>query len=130
MLKSLMSIFIGGGLGASSRWALSKLIFYWSFAERHPWVPIMTINVLGSLILGFCYVLLVKHFAVNILWRNAILIGFLGGFTTFSSFSLNVMVSLEFGNIIGAIANIVLSVMFSLLACAAGISLAKAVVSL
>ena len=130
MFKSTLGIFIGGGLGACSRWALSKLLFAISLTQKYAWAPIMIINVIGSLIIGVCYVLLAKHSGASAFWRNAIMIGFLGGFTTFSSFSLNVMVSLEFGNIIGAIANIVLSVVFSLLACAAGISLAKALMSL
>ena len=130
MIKSIAAVFLGGGLGACSRLLLSRAFFQWSLTEKHAWLPIMLINVIGSFIIGVCYILLTKHFAVSLFWRNFILVGILGGFTTFSSFSLNVMVALEFGNMTGAIANVVLSVVLSLLACASGISLAKVLVSM
>jgi len=51
----------------------------------------LTINVLGSFLMGLLAIVLVEHLDLDAVWRTTILVGFLGGFTTFSSFSLETL---------------------------------------
>ena len=70
----------------------------------------LVVNVSGSLLMGFLYVLLVDKFNASAEWRAVLLIGLLGGFTTFSSFSMETFHLLEAGEIVKAFMNIALSV--------------------
>ncbi len=129
MSREFILVFLGGGAGSAMRFLLTRLLFVFRFMQLHAWVPIMLINVLGSFIMGALYILLVKHLAVNMYWRGLILVGLLGGFTTFSSFSINTLVSIENGNYIGACFGVFYSVAGSLFFCFLGISLARAVLN-
>lgn len=60
--------------------------------------------------MGFLYVLLIDRFNMSIEWRAALLIGLLGGFTTFSSFSMETLNLIEMGETLKALLNILLSV--------------------
>ncbi len=129
-MREYMMIFIGGGLGAILRYFSSRCLFISRLAQHHAWLPIMVINVLGSFLMGVLYVILVKHFAVSAYWRGLLMVGLLGGFTTFSSFSLDTLVTIENGQYIGAICNIIFSVGGSICLCALGIMLAKPILNL
>ncbi len=74
---------LGGGLGAIARYVVS-LIFQSSETHRFPWST-LTVNLLGCFVIGLCWQYLSKNVQLNAFW----LIGFLGGFTTFSSFGLD-----------------------------------------
>ena len=63
---------------------------------------------------------------VGPLWRAAILIGFLGGFTTFSSFSIDTITMMQQGDMMSALSNIVLTVFFCLVATAGGLLITRA----
>ena len=76
---------------------------------------------LDVFLIGVLFSVLVKDHGSSVLLRCFLMIGLLGGFTTFSSFSLNVMNSLAYGNLSGALMNVLLSVGCSLLGCYAGI---------
>lgn len=77
---------LGGGLGAIARYAVS-LIFNSNTAElKFPWST-LTVNLIGCFIIGLSWQYLSKNIQLNAFW----LIGFLGGFTTFSSFGLDGM---------------------------------------
>ena len=129
-MREYMMIFIGGGLGATLRYFSSRCLFISKFAQHHTWLPIMLINVLGSFLIGVLYVVLVKHFAVSVYWRGLLMVGLLGGFTTFSSFSLDTLLAIENGHFIGAVFNIIFSVGGSICLCALGIILTKQVLNL
>ncbi len=73
-------IFLGGGLGALSRWLVSTLC-----NTDFPWGTLL-VNVVGSFFMGL--IVGFFHNQVPQPWSSAITTGFLGGFTTFSSFSL------------------------------------------
>lgn len=60
--------------------------------------------------MGFLYVLLIDRLNVSMEWRAALLIGLLGGFTTFSSFSIETLNLFEMGESVKALMNIILSV--------------------
>ncbi|KQC33924.1 CrcB protein [Nonlabens sp. YIK11] len=82
MLKSLLFVFIGGGLGSCLRFAFS----IWLNSDSIKWIPTLTVNVLGCLILGSVLALNDK----SQLSESAFLllaVGFCGGLTTFSTFS-------------------------------------------
>ncbi|MBC2602004.1 fluoride efflux transporter CrcB [Puniceicoccus vermicola] len=103
MTAHLIAVFVGGGLGASSRFLMSIWITD-LFAGRHA-LPVGTMfcNVTGSFIIGVGAAFAVgSSFEHHPLFRHLILIGFLGGYTTFSSFSLETITLLQNGKSIAA----------------------------
>ena len=91
MINCLL-IFLGGGLGAVSRYSLTLLMQ--SPASRMPY-GILTCNLLGSLLIGVIYGLTKTH---QPSWLSPLAVtGFLGGFTTFSTFALDTQKHLEAG---------------------------------
>ena len=77
----------------------------------------MTVNVVGSLLMGFCYVFMIERMDVSVEWRAALMIGLLGAFTTFSTFSIETLNLLESGEQMKAALNILLSVTLCILGC-------------
>ena len=75
----------------------------------------LTVNITGSLVMGLLYVLFIERMDVGAEWRAAILIGLLGAFTTFSSFSLETLNLLEAGDHLKAGVNILLNVSLCIL---------------
>src|SRR3569832_2984781 len=86
------------------------------FTSRNFPYGTLLINVSGSLIMGLLYVLLGERLALSPEWRAAILIGMLGGYTTFSSFSIETLLLFEQGEQFKAMMNVLLSVSLCLLA--------------
>jgi CrcB protein len=76
----------------------------------------LAVNMLGSLLMGLLFILFVERGLVSAEWRSAIIIGFLGAFTTFSTFSIETLVLLESGELSKAFLNIALSVSLCLFA--------------
>jgi len=91
-MNHFLLIFLGGGLGAVSRYSLT--LFMQSPASRMPW-GILTCNLLGSLLIGVVYGMTKTHQPA---WLSPLAVtGFLGGFTTFSTFALDTHKHLEAG---------------------------------
>ena len=119
-------IAIGGALGASFRFFLT-IVFQnqrYLYSIGLPSLPISTllINILGSLTIGVFYFFFTKGILANDSIRFFAVIGFLGAFTTFSTFSLETFVLLEEGNISTAILYIFLSVSVCILSTFVGIN--------
>jgi len=115
-------IFIGGGLGALSRFTLTKLITDW-FNIRFP-IGILTCNLLGCLLIGYLvgYTAALKNTPE---WFGPFLIvGFLGGFTTFSTFANDSYNLVTQGQAMLGFINILLSVVPALFAIWLGLRLA------
>lgn len=116
MFMNIILIFIGGGLGAVSRFTLSESIY--SILGRSFPFGILTCNILGSLLIGFLSALFMHKLHGLELTNNLKILsitGFLGGFTTFSSFSLDVLQLLQNGAILRAISYILVSIIISII---------------
>jgi CrcB protein len=110
-------IALGGALGAVAR----ALVSLWIPAE-YPWATLV-VNVVGSLLIGFIFGLEAFHH-VNPHLRILLTTGFCGALTTFSTFSYQTMALFNEGHVAGAIANIALNLILTLLAVLAGLKLA------
>ncbi len=120
-------IMLGGALGACGRHAVSILTQAW-VGDAFPWGTLF-VNTSGSLAIGFLFFLTESGgpFDVGDPIRAFLLTGVLGGFTTFSAFSLQTLQLLESGQIGRGLFNAGCSIAFCLAACALGIALARAI---
>lgn len=109
-----IAIAAGGAIGALLRFWMSNGIY--SLVGRTFPYGTLAVNVLGSLLMGFLYVLMIDKLALGPQWRAALLIGLLGAFTTFSTFSIETLNLVEEGEAIKALINVVLSIVLCLVA--------------
>lgn len=116
-------IFMGAGLGGLSRYALGNWIQS-AAGTAFPWNT-LAINVSGSLMLTLIYGLLDSSAAGSPEWRAFLGIGFLGGYTTFSTFSYETVRQLQDGDWERAAVYILASVGLSLAAAVLGFRLAS-----
>lgn len=123
MQKSLL-ILLGGGIGSLCRYWMSMTIFY-LLGRAFPYGT-LAVNVLGSFLMGLLAIILVERFQAHTEYlRLFLLMGILGGFTTFSAFSIETFYFLEAGEMGKAIAYILASVFFCLIAVSAGALVGK-----
>ena len=122
-MKALVLIAIGGAFGAVFRYGAS-LGVYSLLGRGFPYGTLF-VNVTGSLLMGLLSVLFLERYNIAPEWRAAILVGLLGSFTTFSTFSMETLALLEQGDISRASLNIVLSVVVCLLAVWAGVIIGR-----
>ena len=113
-MKVLIFIAMGGAVGAVLRYAASLGVY--SFMGRGFPYGTLFVNVTGSLLMGLLGVMMLERFNIGPEWRAAVLVGVLGSFTTFSTFSIETLNLLEQGDVMRAVTNIVLSVLVCLVA--------------
>lgn len=111
-------VFVGGGLGAVLRHGVNRLAFL-TWGAAFP-VGTMIVNVVGSLIMGLLIGIFAAYPAISQPARLFLTTGLLGGFTTFSAFSLDALTLYERGQIGLALAYVAASVVLSLAAIATG----------
>ncbi len=112
MIAQLLAIAVGGAMGALLRFGVVTGVAV--FAGRTFPYGTMAANVLGCLTMGVLYVLFFERMAVSPELRAALLVGLLGAFTTFSSFSIETLVLVENGENARALLNVALSVFLCL----------------
>ena len=122
-MPRLLLIGLAGLLGTLARYALSGFIAR-RFGETFP-TGTLIVNIVGCFLAGFLFYLMQERFLVNDIVRTAIMIGFLGGFTTFSSFGLQTFTLLRDGEMGLATMNVLVSNVAGLLTVWAGYSLAR-----
>ncbi|MGV6825958.1 MAG: fluoride efflux transporter CrcB [bacterium] len=113
----------GGALGALLRYWVSSLTFA-VMGREFPWGTLL-VNLVGSLAIGFLYVLLLERLAISAELRAFLLIGLLGAFTTFSTFSLETLVLMQQAEYLKAILNVLISVVGCVLLTAVGMMLGR-----
>lgn len=96
-MKILLSVALGGAVGAVARYLLGSYFGTW-LGHGIPW-PTLTVNIVGSFALGVFVVLSALVWSPSAPLRAFIAVGALGGFTTFSAFSLEVVLLAERGRL-------------------------------
>lgn len=124
MLTNAMLVFLGGGLGAVSRYMVT------TFMGNH--IPgdfpfgTFTANILGSFLMGFImFYFTNKSLPVPEHFRLLLLVGFMGGFTTFSSFSMETFSMFQAQQILSPLLNVVGNVCLGLIAVLMGMYMAN-----
>ena len=118
-----LAIAAGGSLGAMSRYWVSMTTYQW-LGQHFPYGTLL-VNLLGSLAMGFLSVLLVHRFEVSDEVRFGLLAGFLGSFTTFSTFAMDTLQLAASDALYKAALYVLLSVALCILGAWAGLVAAK-----
>ena len=119
----LIAVAAGGACGALMRFWVSTGV-YALLGRAFPWGT-LAVNVLGSLLMGFLSVYLIERANLSPEWRAAILVGFLGAFTTFSTFSLETFNLIDDGALLRATINMAGSVLLCVFAAWMGVILGR-----
>ncbi|TDK38669.1 fluoride efflux transporter CrcB [Rhizobium deserti] len=123
-MNNLALVAFGGAAGSVCRY----LVGLWTlrqFGANFPWGT-LAVNVVGSFAIGVLAELITRRFDASPEMRLLLITGFLGGFTTFSAFSLDVIALFERGSVTAAGGYVVASVAISLCAVFAGLALGRA----
>lgn len=123
VMQKVLVIALGGSLGALSRYGLGV----WISSKWNQGFPLHTflINITGAFLLGFLNILFIERLTVSPLWRLGIGVGFLGAYTTFSTFGFEVISLLEGGSIFMAGLYTLLSIVIGFTGVALGVGLAR-----
>ncbi|MDH5181248.1 MAG: fluoride efflux transporter CrcB [Gammaproteobacteria bacterium] len=122
-MMQIVYIAIGGALGAVMRFLVSTGV-HKVLGRDFPYGT-LSVNVIGSLVMGFLFVTLIERSSLGPEWRALILVGFLGAFTTFSTFSIETLNLLQDGAITKAFVNIIISVVCCILATWLGVIMGR-----
>jgi CrcB protein len=123
MIGMVLAVAGGGALGCLLRFGSSNWIS--SHWPQHFYLATLAVNIAGCLLIGYLYGLFLQRPEWPLELRAGLIVGFLGGLTTFSSFSLDTLRLLESGQLTTAFGYAAASVMVCLLATWAGLALNK-----
>jgi CrcB protein len=117
-------IFLGAGCGGVLRYGVSNGVYWW-WGRDFP-LGTLVVNITGSFLMGLLFILLLERFSQDAgHLRSLLLIGLLGGYTTFSSFSIETVSLFENGALSAGVINVLLSVVLCLLGTWCGIILGR-----
>lgn len=114
--RRALVIAVGGAAGAATRWAVVTSV---SVSGEMPW-PVLAINVMGSVLLGVVLAAEWSHPRGHLLLHDGAAIGFCGGLTTFSTFSLEIVNLVRDGHVAIAVTYGVMSISLSIAGVVAG----------
>ena len=127
-MKLFLLASLGGAIGAGARY----LVNYASaqcMASGFPWATFI-VNVVGSFLMGMVVAAFVPYLGGSVAWRTFLATGILGGFTTFSAFSLDAMLLLEKQQLTLLALYVLGSVVVSVLALAVGVGVVRIALNL
>ena len=122
MIRYLLVV-IGGGAGALARYVGASAIMT-RFGGKFP-LGTLVINVTGSFLIGFLMTILTERFKLDPNWRLLLVVGFLGGYTTFSSFEWETYTAVREGALWTGMFNVVSSIVVGYVAVWLGAMLAR-----
>jgi len=123
-MRLLLLAAFGGAIGAGARHLINVSFLSW-FGPGFPWAT-FTVNVLGSLLMGILIEALLSFSSGADAWRVFLATGILGGFTTFSAFSLDIWVLYERDQHIALALYLILSIILSVAALIIGMAAVRA----
>ena len=126
-MNMMFAVACGGALGAMGRHLISGQVMRWA-GGGFPWGT-LTVNVVGSFVLGLLVEYLAQRWSATQEIRGFLVVGVLGGFTTFSAFSLDAVLLLERGSLTPAFAYIGGNVLLSIGGMFAGLLLFRHVLT-
>jgi fluoride exporter len=122
-MMTYVAIAIGGTFGCWARYGMTNLMQS-IYGRDFPYAT-LSINVLGSFLMGFLFVETLERLTVSPELRTGILTGFIGGFTTFSTFSMEILLLVEQGFAAKGLLYLLLSIGLGLAAAFGGAYIAR-----
>jgi len=122
-MRAYLAIAIGGTLGCWARYAMTNLVQA-IYGREFPYAT-LSINVLGSFLMGFLFIETLERLTISPQLRIGILTGFLGGFTTFSTFAMETLLLAEQGEAAKSVLYAALSLALGLFAAFGGAYIAR-----
>ena len=125
-IGKILSIAIGGAFGAVARYLINVSPLN-SVFDKFP-LPTFVINITGSFLIGFLMILFADKYSSSENLRMAIIVGFLGAFTTFSTFEMEMFGLVREKQLVTAFVYLALSILVGFIGVVAGVSLGRRVV--
>lgn len=111
-MNTWLAVFVGGGLGSVTRFGISRLVTS-DFKGINP-VGTLTANVISTVILGIILFFASEKFMIPPTIKALLVVGFCGGFSTFSTFSYETFELIRTGNYMFAAANLLVSIILGI----------------